>query len=592
MIDLTSETELTRLHAAIQTSRDALDPFRRVRNEFVKDHAGSWYSTNGARQQTYVNKMNQTANIMTFALAANNPRFKMTATDPKLRPFAYHFQNNLNKLVANINLDLTLQLTVLDAFFCMGTVKVRMAEGADAVQLEDDIWVDPGRPWVDRISLDDLILDLSARDLTKMRFMGDRYRCAFWKLKERDDFDQKVVKTLSPNSKYIYDTGTDYANMIANGQATDDDELEPMIWLEDVYLPENKQWITFAANPGQGSAKPLKVVDWDGSPRGPYKFLSLGFVPDNTVPSAPAQNLKGLHDTYNALIRKLINQARRAKRLVLFPYGDSKEADNARTAKDGDWVPSKDPKSIQEAGIGSVDGNVNAFLMAVDEVYNAQAGNIRTLGGLGQEAGTATQEEMIQQHATGVIGRMAINVLKFVGEIGEELKNLMWDDQTLEQDTHVQVGNTDQMVESNWKPDYRKGERDNYSVKVEPYSLMYRTPQQKSGQIMQTLQQIAPLWPMFQAAGASLDAERLLHILADSMDLPEIEQIVTFGQQQPGSQEGESHDATQAAQTQRTVVRKNVPSGGGAGNRQAMLAQMMQGRGPANSQQMASAGRN
>ena len=593
MIDFTSELERTRLHRAISTSRDVLDPFRRVRSEFIRDHAGSWYSQNGARFATYANKMNQTASILSFALVGGSPRYKCVSSDPKNRPFAYHLQENLNRLVSNINLEQSLYLMVLDAIFLMGVAKVRMADDEDR-QLEDDTWVDVGRPWVDRVSVDDLILDLSARDLTKMRFAGDRYRCSWAKVKERSggDFDAKVVKQLAPNSKYLFDTGSEYANQIANCMAVDDDELEPMIWLEDVWVAENKQWVTFPASPGLDSVKPLKVVDWEGSPRGPYKYLSLGFVPDNVIPSSPAQNLKGLHDVYNRLLRKMIHQASISKQVVGFPPGQAKEADNARNAKNGDWLPFNNPKDIATITIGTVDGNIHAFTAALDEIFNVQSGNIRSLGGLGAEAQTARQESQIAQHSSGVIGKMSQNVMRFTGEIGEELKNLMWDDGAFEQETWVDAGNTGEKAPSNWTPDYREGERDNYSLKVVPYSLMYRSPQMELQQISEVLNQIGPLYPMIQAG--ILDGKELFNLYAENLDLPILKRLFRMLSQQPNQGGGrpqlggDENTVHSPAVTSREVVRRNVPTGGTAANRGAMLSQAMMGKSSASPQQMAS----
>ena len=527
---------------------------------------------------------------MTFALAANAPRFKMSPSDPALRPFAYHFQEALNKLVVNINYDQTLYLTVLDAFFMMGIQKVRMADGNDR-QLEDDVWVDVGRPWVDRISFDDAILDMAARDLTKMRFAGDRYRCAWSKIKERSggDFDANVVRTMSPDSKYTYDAGGDSANQIASGQTVDDDELEPMKWLQDIWLPENKQWATFAAYPGQGSQKPLKVVDWEGSPRGPYKYLGLGFVPDNIIPSSPAQNLKGLHDVYNRLMRKLIQQATVAKQVTAFPPGEAKQADNARNAQNGDWLPFNNPKDIQTVTIGTVDGNINAFAMALDEVYNVQAGNLRSLGGLGAEAKTARQEESIAQRASGIVTKMSLNVLRFVGEVGSGLKNLMWDDQALEQQNFIPAGDTGFMVPSDWTPDFREGERDNYTLAVEPYSLLYRDPKDKVRQIFEVLERISPLWPMFAQSGAQINVKKLLAILADNADLKELKEIISIMPQQEGGKVlgGDQNTIRSPANTSRETIRSNVSTGGTSANRMDMLAQAMS-RG--NGKQMAMGG--
>ncbi len=567
MIDLGNQIERGRLHKAIQTSRDVMEPFRRARSEFIRDHAGSWYSEGGARFHTNINKMNQTALIMTFALAAENPRFKACTDNQKLVPFARHLQSNMNKLVSNINLKQSLRLMVLDAFFLVGIAKVRMSD-AFPIQLEDDVWVEAGQPWVDRISFDDAILDLTARDLTKMRFMGDRYRCSWEKVKKRDDFDNSVVKIMTPDSKYRYDTSIDYANQIANLMACDDDELEPMVWLEDVFIVENNQWATFPANPGYENSKPLKVVDWEGTKRGPYKFLGLGNVPDNVIPSSPAQNLKPLHDAINMVFRKVLDQARIAKQVVGYREGESQRADNYRTCKNGTWLPFNNPADIQTITIGGVDMNLNQFNAMMDEIYNAQSGNLRSLAGLGQEGNTLGQEELIQGRASQVISKMGVNVIEFTAEIGEELKHLLWQDDTFYQENWQQAdpSNKESWVSSHWDPAYREGVPDNFTLSVEPYSMRYVSPQEKVAQIDAVLQKIAPLWPMFQQSGYVIDVSELLECYSDLLDRPELKRIIKQNPQGGDApQGGDQNTVKSPAVTTRNVVRKNVSGGGGRG---------------------------
>ena len=74
MIDLSNKDKRGRLLKAIKSSRDALEPFRRVRKELIKDYVGSWYAETGAENKTLINLINQTARIYTISLAANNPQ--------------------------------------------------------------------------------------------------------------------------------------------------------------------------------------------------------------------------------------------------------------------------------------------------------------------------------------------------------------------------------------------------------------------------------------------------------------------------------------------------------------------------------------
>ena len=105
MIDLANDEKRGRLLKAIRASRDAMEPFRRVRKTLIKDYVGSWYSTSGADNKTLVNLMNQTARIYTVALAANNPQVLISTPRMETLPFARRFEVNLNKLIGDLALD-------------------------------------------------------------------------------------------------------------------------------------------------------------------------------------------------------------------------------------------------------------------------------------------------------------------------------------------------------------------------------------------------------------------------------------------------------------------------------------------------------
>src|SRR5690606_30052132 len=115
MIDLDDKERRGRLLKAVKTSREAMEPFRRVRKELVRDYVGSWYSETGARNKTLVNLMNQTARIYTIALAANNPQVMVSTPREVTLPFARRFEANLNHLISDMNLDQTFRAIVLDA---------------------------------------------------------------------------------------------------------------------------------------------------------------------------------------------------------------------------------------------------------------------------------------------------------------------------------------------------------------------------------------------------------------------------------------------------------------------------------------------
>jgi hypothetical protein len=592
MIDLHDKQQRGRLCKAIKTSRQALDPFRRVRKEFVRDHVGSWYSEQGARNKTLANMMNQTARIYMVALAANNPQVMVSTPLASNFPFAKRFEVNLNKLIGDMNLDKTFRMIVLDAFFCIGCGVVMMRDTDTRfhglLESEEDVWLDPGEPWLNRVSVDDLILDMSAKELTKMRYCGHMYRADYEKVMDEPGYDKKVKARLTPTSKNTTDD-PDYTRDIAAGIAVDDDELKPMLWLQDVWVAENNEVATFAVDQ---ELPPLIEREWKGSQAGPYKFLSLGLVPDNIIPASPAMNLKGLHDLNNRLMQGMESDSDAHRVMNIYPPGAEKEAEALRTGQRNGWYRMKSPEQVKQVEVGGVDPRDQALAMFTQDQFDRQAGGLSVMGGLGPQAATVGQEELIHGKVGRMEADMRMSVVSFASDCILDLGRLMWEDQTLELQSSVPYGNSGIEVESNWEPDLRMGEFEDYEFRVEPYSMVFNTPQQKLQELFQVLDKIAPIWPMFQASGATLDAEAIVDEIARLLNRPEFKRFITFAS--PSSMlNGDQNTVRQSPVTSRETVRKNIPTGGTQDSRSSIMQQVLSGqsRPQVNGSQLASVGR-
>jgi hypothetical protein len=575
MFDLANPEKRGRLLKAIKSSRDAMEPFRRVRKELVRDYVGSWYSVDGAQNKTLVNLMNQTARIYTVALAANNPQVLVSTPRVETLPFARRFEVNLNKLISDMALDQTFRAIVLDAFFCIGCGVVMMRDTDTRfhglLESEEDVWLDPGEPWLNRVSLDDLILDMPAKELTKMRYCGHRYRADYEKVMDEPGYSKKVKDKLKPSSREAMDsTG---ATREIGTDPSEDDDLKDMIWLQDVWIAENKSVATLACDQ---DLEPLIERDWTGSQAGPYKFLSLGDTPDRVIPTSPAVNLKGMHDLQNRLHRRMEADSDAHRVVNVYHPSGATDAEKIRTAERNSWQMSNDPKNISQVEVGGIDQRDMAMATFIQEEYDRMAGNLQAMGGLGPQASTLGQEELVHGQLSRNVADMRMSVVTFAADCILDLGRLMWEDQTLELQSSIPVGNSGIQVSSDWTPDYRLGAFEDYEFKVEPYSMVFKTPEQKLQELFQTLQQIAPLWPMFQASGATMDAEAILDEIARLKNRPEFKRFITFAN--PAMMQGGDQNTVHSpAVTSRETVRKNVGTGGTKEARSNVLIQSLLG---------------
>jgi len=590
MFDLLNPTKRDRLYKAIRSSRSALEPFRRVRKELIKDYVGSWYSEAGAENKTLVNLINQTARIYTIALAANNPKVLVSTSRMDMLPFARRFEVNLSKLISDMSLDKTFRAIVMDAFFCIGCGVVMMRDTDTRfhgmLESEEDVWLDPGEPWFNRVSLDDLILDMPAKELSKMRYCGHRYRADYEKVMDEPGYDKKVKDKIRPTSREHHDSTGAAREIASDWGSAEDDDLKDMIWLQDIWIAENNSIATMVCD--QQDLPPLIQREWTGSQAGPYKFLSLGDVPDNIVPASPSINLKGMHDLQNRLHRRMEADSDAHRIVNVYPPGMDDDAERLRTAERNGWYRAKSPEQIKQFQSGGIDQRDMALATFLQTEYDRFAGNLQAMGGLGQQASTLGQEELIHGNVSKNVADMRMAVVSFASDCILDLGRLMWNDQTLELKTSMQVGNTDIAVNSDWTPDYRVGDFDDYEFRVEPYSMIFKTPEQKLQELFQVLREIAPLWPMFQASGASIDAEAIVDEIARLKNRPEFKRFITFAS--PAEMlGGDENTVRQSPVTSRETIRRNVSAGGTEQARSNALIQTLMGGNPqVNSQQRAS----
>jgi len=535
-----------------------------------------------------MNLMYQTAETYSQSLAANRPRILVTSKHKKYVWFAHHFQLATNNLIKEIHLEEVLRQAVLDAFFCLGVVKVYNAD-AGLVELEgEDEWVDPGKPFAENISLDDFVYDTQATDWRKSKFALNKYRMSFDKMKEDVAFDPKVKDELQPTSKFSDMDGEDGKSGVRNmmNPEGDPDEYEPMIDLMDVWLPQENKIVTWPVHNGE---KPLRVMEWQGPERGPFHILSFGDVPDHIMGISPAMNLKPLSDLINGLLRKQRRQAQRQKDIPFYQAGHHDDAKRLEQAADGEWTRVDNPDSVNVMKMGGVDQKNQAFGMAMTDVYDRMAGNLQAMAGLGPQAETLGQDRLIHGAVSKREANMQYRVVKFTSDVCRDLGWLLWIDQIKEMPLEFESeGGT---VHQTWDGELREGDFLDYNFEIEPFSMQYKSPSERINGLTTFITQVAlPMQQNLQEAGGRIDFQELVELYSDLMDLPRLRTLITFEEPKEG-RPGPSPDIPQKANhTVRETVRKNVPTGGTQTSRSNVMQQILQGGQP-NSDQMAQFGR-
>lgn len=571
-----------RLFRAVSKSYRDLEHFRNMNRELIRNYGGDGYEGGGPasvpKQTRYLDLLNQAVDAYQTLLAANRPRVMVSTSLPQYRAFAKHFEQAINAMMKEIRLEDTLRRWVLDAFFCIGVVKVHLADSG-LVEIEPDFWMDPGTPFASNVALDDFVYDTSARKWSEVKYAGDMYRIAFSEAVEL--FGEEAMKGHTPSSKGSLDE--DRVQQITRGEETDDDEFEPMIDLADIWIPRLGVIETYVVDSRSNfdlKGEPLAVEEWTGGEEGPYQILGFNDVPENIMPTSPASHLESLENLINNVMRKNARQAKRQKDVHIYTPAGAESARQIQRADDGEWVQVNSTDDIGMMKQGGVDQANYAFMLGGIELFDRMAGNLQARMGLGAQADTVGQERLIHGAASRKEGQMQYVMLNAATKLIKQLGVMLWQDEFKTIVTEIPIpGAPGYSATSVWSPGDREGNFVDYNFEIDVYSMQFQSPSSKVQQLNELVMGVfMPMMQMMIQQGLVIDLMQLVKTYAELLNLPELESIIKFSMpMQDGSGMSAIADVPKAPSTTRNYVRHNT--GGQKANPLQQTAAMMGGAG-------------
>jgi hypothetical protein len=519
-------------------------------------------------------------------LAANRPQVSISTEYEELRPFARRYQAAVNHHFKEMRLESTLQDIVRDAMFGIGIAKVFFAPGnpvavpnpemppepsvydgpeawamyAHAQQsIPPDIYIDAGMPYVERVSLDDFCFDMAAKEWRKVRWMSHTYRIPLADLKSDDRIDERLREMIYPDSKWgnrAQHDGGQTANSAVN--LGDPDDIEDMVTCMDVYFPREQTWNVVLAK--RSDMPPLFSEQWRGPETGPFLPLTFHRVPDSIMPISMASSVIPLHDASNQLMRKVVNQAVNQKTILAYS-GPDKDPKNISNAQDMQAVRVANPSGIREMRFNGADNPTVGFQQIIDSLFDRQAGNLHAMAGLGPMSSTASQDKLIHETVGGVLQLMGHAVLSFVEQIASNVGWMLWVDQTKRIQVQEKIPGMDVTLDVTWTPEDREGDFWQYNFNVEPYSMPYRSPQEKLQNVDNFIAMMTPLLPLIaQQEGGAINFQKLINYRAEMLNQPEFKELWTWTT--PIPMDSAPHGAMPRANgvTRREYVKQSAPN--------------------------------
>ncbi len=567
-----SDIDYPRLFTAMRASRRSLERFRKERRHAVEQFVGNRYSENGTKVDVPVNIVSQFILVMSRALVGKTPRVMLSTMDSSQAPAVDGVEAWLNTHLDGTYFAEKAQRFATDALYSIGIMKVAL--GNPATEAEDYANTS-GQPFAETISLDDFAFDPGATSLEKAAWIAHRFRMPLAEAKELGYFDKKARKLLSASESSLYnEEGDERLSRLTRGQETSrEDDFEEMVDLWEIYLRRSRMVVTFVATPGGGvptsDSKALKVQDWLGPACGPYHFLCLGLVPDNAMPKGPVADVMPLHEQINKLYLKLGQQAERQKEILPVRGGQMDDAQRIKQGADGEMVPCDNADNIKAVSFGGPSSGNLQFAIHERDTVNELAGNLRLLSGASPQSKTASQDKMLNENASSGVADMQEKTVTAISKILSAYCWYLWYHPELVMEVKREAPGTPEIsIKRTILPgahgrqkdgrNRRNGSFEQLQLRVDPYSLQHKSPQQRLAFLDQTVKDMIPIMPVLAPQGVNFDAQAYMKLKAKYSDEPDLLKIFTIGEPVTPPGEGGAEKPGMPSDTSREYIRRSV----------------------------------
>lgn len=517
-----------------------MSTFRANRYQNTMFSQADSYSNKNAAPYTAINKVEQWRRVLFNLLVPRTPQVMVSTKALSLRPTAAAFESALNHTMDEINFKRTMTYTVNDALMAnFGMVKTGVAITPVNVM---GAYGEMGRVYCDAIDFEDAVVDLKARRLDQMRFIGNRMT---WTVRDAANFEPitERLRYLGQNGRLTTIAcnpgGDPRIQTVSTGfdvlQAEDPyDQIE----LFELFLPYENEVVIYLGS-GSGDVRLMEVLsveDYDGPEGGPFDLLYYFEVNGNLMPSPPVAPIIQLHEAINITLETIIDQMESQKDVTVFPKGSDEDVAAFRAASNGSAIAIngnvKDMQVVKMAGANPVNFAALTFLL---EQCDDLAGNIKAIAGLGAEADTARQEALIDKNSGRMIEYMATVTQDFMCHVLEKkIANLLWYKDNTPLALSKRVPQTQIEVPVVWDAREKEGDFLDYNFQFNMYAEQRMTPAIKAAKLQAYWQtNVLPTAQLAMQMGNPPNLMAYNRDMALFENMPEYEDLYMLGQPQP-----------------------------------------------------------
>lgn len=513
-----------------------MEQFCRRRHEFITEYLGSNYGGMfrlagvGSKSRRPFNVLQQGVGVMVPNMVARNPKVKVRARKPVLKGTATVLEM-LAEHANNVeNFSFMLRDIVTDAVFTCGIAYTNIVEDGVGLLGDDGSYKPVGRVHTDRVSLDDFIPDPTARRWAEMSFAGHRMRFQRDFALDRELFSPEFIEACPTYEEPVNRNNRVDELLTSAVNRHQSNEVSDYFYVTQ-YVLRREGVMVFM--PGVRDSKDIpeggsitEEREFYGPENDlPYDFLGFAYAPDVLMPVAPVGIWLDMHLAVNTIARKLVDQIKAMKSLVVGDMASEDDLVAMDKAEHTGIVRVRNVDKIKGINWAAPNDSSLAIFQEFMNLNNVIQGNTQLLGGMSSDARTATEAEIVSAGANVRVTDMKDITYEFAGAVQ---KRRMWyhfhDD--FVQETLTREVSPGVSIQLPVDHSMMEGEFIDYNFEIEVGSMQRLDPMVKSKRKADSVQVFGQAIQIEALSQFRFNAQAYIEAaLSDTFDAGELESI-------------------------------------------------------------------
>jgi hypothetical protein len=577
-----NEHDLGRLRRSVSTTRKKWREHLTRRMSFMQQVAGYHYGPIGEATSDHVilPLLGLAMKIYSRLISSNNPQAHVSHWDPDYDPYCHELGLALNDEFERINLAGSLNAVTVESFFLAGVGKVgRVDEGA--TEEVGGYLHNVGGIFFDQVLNENFLFDMRSTKWEKIGYCGDETTVPVEWAQENKAYKKRARQLLQPDSEVSGGPlGGNFqrikSQLLSTGGASPlNSDFDDQVTLLNLWFPQEQMMLVCDRN----IEHVLSWREWEGPEHGPYHMLGYNYLPGNLVPLPPLAEWMDQHLAANQLANHVVNTSKKAKTISVVDAKDGgQDGDTVTNSEHGDVVRLNNPAGVSTLTFNGPDSAIWGLATMLKDSFYSTSGNLEAAGGLGPQSGTVGQDKLLSESVSRQVQEMQLDVTDMTQDVMVDIAWYMRNDPTWKRKLVKNVEGANMRIPFTAVPSELPGDWEEYRIKLEMYSRQNRTPQQRGQMLRETFKDLlAPLQPMLEPRGITIDFEKMLKKYAEYMDQPELADILIYTQGEQTRPAGPR--SRMPTETTRKYVRENRPQTTRAGT-DRVVAQMAFGGKP------------